>query len=71
MLFFVNYYLMCFFNSWEKLKKRHLIEVKRIREIYEEFFIFQAQTYFPGSEDTVISKAVPSGRDSSIALGES
>ena len=53
------------------MEKWHLIEVKRICEFYEEFFIFQAQTYLPGSEDTVISKAVPSGRDSSIALRES
>ena len=28
----------------------------------------QVQAYLPGSKDTVISKAVPSGRDSTIAL---
>ena len=29
---------------------------------------FQKQSYLPGTGDTVISKAVPPGRDSSIAL---
>ena len=47
------------------------------REKWKEFLspnnnkIYQKPAYLPGSEDTVISKAVPSGRDSSIALRES
>ena len=62
----------CFEVEKRKTKKKKIVVVQlngscSLLLVYQD--LFKKYSYLPGAGDTVISKAVPPGRDSSIALG--